>query len=61
MILSSFRYPLEASVTSCRKQVDGIEKSLSGRSDVLVELGVLAGFAAATMALGLWRLPWREK
>lgn len=40
---------------------DGITASLSGRTDVFVETMVLAGFALATMALGLWRLPWREK
>ena len=48
-------------ISPLRYAADGIEKSLSGRSDVLVELVVLAVFAAATMALGLWRLPWREK
>ena len=40
---------------------DGITASLSGRTDLFVETVVLAAFALATMALGLWRLPWRDK
>ena len=47
-------------VSPLRYAADGIDKSLSGRTDVGVELAVLAGFAVVTMALGLWRLPWRE-
>ena len=35
-------------------------RSLSGQTDVWFELAVLAGFALVTMALGTWRLPWRE-
>ena len=47
-------------VSPLRYAADGITKSLSGHTDVWFELAVLAGFAAVTMALGTWRLPWRE-
>ena len=47
-------------VSPLRYAADGIDKSLSGQTDVGVELAVLAGSAVVTMALGLWRLPWRE-
>ena len=47
-------------VSPLRYAADGIAKSVSGRGDVWTELTVLAGFAVVTMALGLWRLPWRE-
>ena len=43
-----------------RYAADGIDKSLSGQTDVGVELAVLAGFAVVTIAMGLWRKPWRE-
>ncbi len=48
-------------VSPLRYAADAIEKSLSGRVDVWFEMVVLAGFAAITMSLGLWRLPWRER
>jgi len=48
-------------VSPMRYGADGIMKSLSGRTDVSVELSVLAGIAVATMALGLWKLRWRER
>ena len=48
-------------VSPLRYAADGIGKSVSGRGDVWTELAVLAGFAALTMSLGLWRLPWREE
>ncbi len=48
-------------VSPLRYAADGITKSLSGRTDILVELAVLAGFALVSMSLGLWRLPWREE
>ncbi len=48
-------------VSPLRYAADAIEKSLSGRVDVWIELAVLAGFAVLTMSLGLWRLPWRER
>lgn len=47
-------------ISPLRYAADGITKSLSGRTDVLVELAVLAGFALVAMSLGLWRFPWRE-
>ena len=47
-------------VSPLRYAADGIAKSVSGRGDVWTELTVLAGFAVITMALGLWRVPWRE-
>ena len=48
-------------VSPLRYAADGMMKSFSGRTDVWVELTVLAGFAIATMALGLWKLRWRER
>ena len=48
-------------VSPLRYAADGIGKSVSGRGDVWTELAVLGTFAAVTMALGLWRLPWREE
>ena len=47
-------------VSPLRYAADGITKSLSGHTDIWFELAVLAGFALVTMALGTWRLPWRE-
>ena len=47
-------------ISPLRYAADGITKSLSGQTDVWFELAVLAGFALVTMALGTWRLPWRE-
>ena len=34
---------------------DGMMKSLSGRTEVLVEIGVLGMFAAVCMGIGLWK------
>ena len=48
-------------VSPLRYAADGIGESVSGRGDVWTELAVLSGFAAVTMSLGLWRLPWREE
>ena len=47
-------------VSPLRYAADGITESLSGSTDVLFEMAVLAGFALVAMALGLWKLPWRE-
>ena len=47
-------------VSPLRYAADGMMKTFSGRTDVWVELTILVVFAAATMALGLWRLQWRE-
>jgi ABC-type multidrug transport system permease subunit len=48
-------------VSPMRYAADGITKSISGNSDVWLELTVLAGFAAVSMALGLWKMRWRER
>ena len=48
-------------VSPLRYAADGMMKSLSGQTDVWVELAVLSGFAAVSMGLGLWKLRWREK
>ena len=47
-------------VSPMRYAADGIMKSISGQGDVWVEMAVLAGSATAMMALGLWKLRWRE-
>ena len=47
-------------VSPLRYAADGISASLSGSTDVLFEMAVLAGCALVAMALGLWKLPWRE-
>ena len=44
-----------------RYAADGITKSISGNNDVWLELLVLAGFAVASMAIGLKKLSWQEK
>ena len=48
-------------VSPLRYAADGLMKSLSGQPDVGLELTVLTGFAVLAMALGLWRLRWRER
>lgn len=48
-------------VSPMRYAADGIAKAISGDSQVWVELVILSGFAAASMALGLWKLRWREE
>ena len=48
-------------VSPLRYAADGLSSSLTGHTDVAVEITVLAASALATMALGLWRLPWREE
>ena len=47
-------------VSPMRYAADGITKSISGDHDIWVELTVLTTFAAAAMAIGLWKLTWRE-
>ena len=47
-------------VSPLRYAADGMMKSLSGRTDVLVEIAVLGMFAAVCMGIGLWKLRWRE-
>ena len=48
-------------ISPLRYAADGITKSLSGDTDVVVEIAILAGFAIVSISLGLWRLPWREE
>lgn len=48
-------------ISPLRYAADGMMKSFSGQTDVWFELAILALFAIATMAVGLWRLRWREK
>ena len=48
-------------VSPLRYAADGLSTSLTGHTDVAVEVAVLAASAFGAMALGLWRLPWREK
>ena len=47
-------------VSPMRYAADGIVKSFSGNYDIWLEFTVVAGFAVGTMALGLWKLKWRE-
>ena len=48
-------------VSPMRYAADGMTASLSGRTDIWLEFAVLAGFALATMGLGIWKLRWRER
>ena len=48
-------------VSPLRYAADAISASLSGNSDVLIDLVVLSAFAIGAMSLGLWKLPWRER
>ena len=48
-------------VSPMRYAADGIAKSISGDSQIWVELVVLLGFAIVSMSLGLWKLRWREE
>jgi ABC-type multidrug transport system permease subunit len=47
-------------VSPLRYAADGIMESLSGGTDVWVEMAILVGFATFTLSLGLWKLRWRE-
>ena len=48
-------------ISPLRYAADGLSASLAGRTDVAVEVAVLAASACVAMAMGLWKLPWREK
>ncbi len=48
-------------VSPLRYAADGLSTSLTGGTDVSVEVAVLAASTVGAMSLGLWRLPWREK
>ena len=47
-------------VSPLRYAADGMMKTLSGRSDVIGELVILAAFAAVWLSLGIWKFRWRE-
>ena len=47
-------------ISPLRYAADGMYKTFSGQTDVLVELAILGGFALATMALGIAKMRWRE-
>jgi ABC-type multidrug transport system permease subunit len=47
-------------VSPMRYAADGVMKSLSGQTDVWTEFLILVVFASSAMALGLWKLKWRE-
>ena len=47
-------------VSPLRYAADGLSASLTGRSDVGVEIAVLTTSAFVAMVIGLWKLPWRE-
>ena len=47
-------------VSPMRYAADGIMKSISGQSDVWVELAVLTGSAVCMLGVGLWKLKWQE-
>ena len=48
-------------VSPMRYAADGITKSISGDTQIWTEFIILAGFAVAAMALGLWKMNWRER
>jgi len=47
-------------VSPMRYAADGVMKSISGQTDVWIEFLILSAFAISAMALGLWKLKWRE-
>ena len=44
-----------------RYAADGIMKSLSGQSDVLLEFTILSAFSVVALTLGVWKLRWRDR
>lgn len=48
-------------VSPMRYAADGITKAISGNGQIWLELSILLGFAMASMALGLWKMRWREE
>ena len=48
-------------VSPLRYAADGMMKSLSGRTDVFVEVLILATFAIVCLSIGLWKMHWRER
>ena len=47
-------------ISPMRYAADGISKSLSGRTDVWIELLVVAVFTISTLLIGLWKLKWTD-
>lgn len=47
-------------VSPMRYAADGVMKSLSGQTDIWIEFTILVAFASTSMALGLWKLRWRD-
>ncbi len=47
-------------VSPMRYAADGLNKAMSGQTDIGVEFAVLAAFATAALAVGVWKLKWRE-
>ena len=48
-------------VSPFRYSADGIAKTLSGNQDIWMEFAILVGYATVTMAIGFWKLRWRER
>ena len=44
-----------------RYSADGIMKSLSGQSDILLEFTILSAFSVFALTLGVWKLRWRDQ
>lgn len=47
-------------ISPMRYAADGITKSIGGQTDIWLEFLVIAVFAIAATALGLWKMRWRE-
>ncbi|MCL0028570.1 hypothetical protein M1N23_00280 [Dehalococcoidia bacterium] len=47
-------------VSPLRYAADGMMKTLSGETDVIVELAILSAFATVSLSLGIWKFRWRE-
>ena len=47
-------------VSPLRYAADGMMKTLSGQTDVIVELAILAALAVGWLSLGIWKFRWRE-
>ena len=47
-------------VSPLRYAADGMMKSLSGHTDVYLEVAILAVFSTVCLGAGLWKLHWRE-
>lgn len=47
-------------VSPLRYAADGMMKTLSGGTYVIVELAILSAFATVSLSLGIWKFRWRE-